>query len=75
MVMDHRLPSVRPQSFLEWILTSFEQSLTEFYTILLEEHLERDVEGGNLFLTLVSETDQSGSLMFKSGDGAGHRRC
>jgi hypothetical protein len=30
----------------------------------------RDVGGRNLFLTLVSKTDQSGSMMFKSGDCA-----
>jgi hypothetical protein len=35
----------------------------------------RDVGGGNLFLTLVSKTDQSASLMFKSGDCAGQGRC
>jgi hypothetical protein len=29
---------VQPQSFLEWTHTSFEESLAEFYTILLEEH-------------------------------------
>jgi hypothetical protein len=46
---------------------SFEQSLAEIYTILLEEHVPscfRDVGGGNLFLTLVSKTDQSGSMVF-----------
>jgi hypothetical protein len=32
------LPSVEQQFFLEWNRTSYEQSLTEFYTILLEEH-------------------------------------
>jgi hypothetical protein len=37
MVLDHLLPSIQPQSFLEWIRTSFEQSLAEFYIILLEE--------------------------------------
>jgi hypothetical protein len=34
------LPSVQPQYFFEWIRTSFEQSLEEFYTILLEKHLQ-----------------------------------
>jgi hypothetical protein len=56
---------------LEWTGTSFEQTLVEFYTILLEEHLQvalRDVGGGNLFLSLVSKTDQSASMMFKYGD-------
>jgi hypothetical protein len=38
MVLDHLLPSIQPQFFLEWTRTSFEQSLAEFYTILLEEH-------------------------------------
>jgi hypothetical protein len=32
----------------------------------------RDVGGGNMFLTLVSKTDQSGSVLFKSGDYAGY---
>jgi hypothetical protein len=40
MVLDHPVPSIYPQSFLEWSRTSFEQSLAEFYTIHLEEHLE-----------------------------------
>jgi hypothetical protein len=40
MVLDNLLPSVQPQSFLEWTHTSSEQSLVEFYTILLEEHLK-----------------------------------
>jgi hypothetical protein len=39
MVLDHVLPSVQPQSYLEWIRTNYEKSLEEFYTILLEEHL------------------------------------
>jgi hypothetical protein len=34
------MPSIQPQSFLEWTHTSFEQSLVELYTILLEEHLQ-----------------------------------
>jgi hypothetical protein len=38
MVLDHLLPSVQPQSFLEWTRASFEQYLAEFYTILPEEH-------------------------------------
>jgi hypothetical protein len=40
MVLDHLLPSTQPQCFLEWTCTSFEQSLVEFYTILLEEYLQ-----------------------------------
>jgi hypothetical protein len=35
----------------------------------------RDVGDGNLFLTLVSKIDQSGSVMFKCGDCAGQGRC
>jgi hypothetical protein len=44
MVLDQLLPSIQPQSFLEWIRTSFEQSLAEFYTILLREHLQFALE-------------------------------
>jgi hypothetical protein len=47
---------------MAWTPTSFEQSIAEFYTILLEEHL---------ILTLVSISDQSSSMMFSSGDCAG----
>jgi hypothetical protein len=43
MVLDHLLPSVQPQSF-EWTRASFEQSLAEFYAILLEEHLQVALE-------------------------------
>jgi hypothetical protein len=38
------LPSVQLQSFLEWTHTSFEQSLEEFYTIHLVEHLQVALE-------------------------------
>jgi hypothetical protein len=31
-------------SLVEWTCTSFEQSLLEFYTILLEEHLQVALE-------------------------------
>jgi hypothetical protein len=34
-----------------------------------------NVGGGNLFLTLVSKTDQSASLMFKCGNWAGQEIC
>jgi hypothetical protein len=44
MVLDHLVSSLQLQSFLEWTGTSFEQSLAEFYTILLEEHLQVAVE-------------------------------
>jgi hypothetical protein len=66
MVFDHLLPSVQPQSFLEWTHTSFEQSLAEFYTIPLEEHLQVALE-----ILEVGKTDQSGSMMLKFGDSAG----
>jgi hypothetical protein len=74
MVLDHLLPTIQLQSILEWTHTNFEQSVAELYTILLEEislSCFRDVGGGNLFLTQVSKTDYSGSMMFKSGDCAG----
>jgi hypothetical protein len=38
VVLDQLLLPIISQSFLEWTLTSFEQSLAEFYTMLLEEH-------------------------------------
>jgi uncharacterized protein YggT (Ycf19 family) len=43
MVLVHLLSSVQPQSFLEWTRTSFEQSM-EFYTNLLQEHLQIALE-------------------------------
>jgi hypothetical protein len=59
MVLGHLLPSVQPQPFLDRTRASFEQSLVEPHTILLEEHLqlalERDVGGGTLVLTLVTK--------------------
>jgi hypothetical protein len=44
MVLDQRLLSIEPQSILEWTLSSFERSATEFYTVLLEEHHEVALE-------------------------------
>jgi hypothetical protein len=44
MVLDHLWPTTKPQFFLEWTRTSFKQSLTEFYTILHEEHLQVALE-------------------------------
>jgi hypothetical protein len=44
MVLDLIVPSIQAQSFLEWTRTRFEQSLAEFYTILLEEHLQVALE-------------------------------
>jgi hypothetical protein len=44
MVLDQLLTSIQAQSFLEWTRTSFEQSVAEFYTILLEENLQVALE-------------------------------
>jgi hypothetical protein len=44
MVLDHLLPSLQLLSLLECTVTSFEQSLVKFYTILLEEHLQVALE-------------------------------
>jgi hypothetical protein len=56
---EHLLPAVQPQFFLERTRTGSEQSLAQLYTILLDENVQvRDVGGRNLFLALVSETDQ-----------------
>jgi hypothetical protein len=44
MVLGHVLPSIQPQSFLEWTRTGCKQSLAEFYTILLEERLQVTLE-------------------------------
>jgi hypothetical protein len=44
MVLDHLLPLMQLQSFFEWTCTSFEQSLMESYTILLEQHLQVALE-------------------------------
>jgi hypothetical protein len=43
-VSDHLLLSMMPQTFLKWTCTSFEKPLAEFYTILLEEHLQVALE-------------------------------
>jgi hypothetical protein len=40
----HLLPSIQPQFFLEWTRKSFDQPLAEFYTILIEKHLEVALE-------------------------------
>jgi hypothetical protein len=42
--LDYILASVQPQSFLECTHASFEQSLAEFYTMLLEEHIQIALE-------------------------------
>jgi hypothetical protein len=44
MVLDHVLYSVQPHFLLKWTCTSFEKSLVEFYTILLQEHFEVSLE-------------------------------
>jgi hypothetical protein len=44
MVLDKLLPSIQLQSFLEWTHTSFERSLAEFYTILLDKHVQVALE-------------------------------
>jgi hypothetical protein len=47
-VLGHLLLSINQQSFLEWTHSSLEQSLEEFYTILLVEHLQVVVEMLNM---------------------------
>jgi hypothetical protein len=44
MVSDQLLPSIQRQSLLEYTLTGFGQSSAEFYTILLEEHVQIALE-------------------------------
>jgi hypothetical protein len=44
IVLDNHLSSTQPQSFLKWTHTHFEKSQAEFYTILLEEHLQVALE-------------------------------
>jgi hypothetical protein len=65
MVLDNLLSSIQPQSFLEWTRTSSEQSIGIVYHSSWWTSSSRfgDVECGNLFLTLVSETHQTGSMM------------
>jgi hypothetical protein len=77
MVLEHLLPSIQPQSFLEWTGTSLGQFIAEFYAILLEEHLQVTLEKLEVGISssLVSKTDRNGSLMFKHGDCAGQGRC
>jgi hypothetical protein len=78
MMLDHLLSSIQSLPFLEWTHTSFEQSVVKFYTTVLEEHLQvalEMLEVGICSSLLVSETDQSGSMIFKSGDFDGQGRC
>jgi hypothetical protein len=44
MVLDHVLSSMQLQFFLEWTYKCLQQSLAEFYTILLQEHLQVTLE-------------------------------
>jgi hypothetical protein len=44
MVLDLPFPSTQPQFFLKWTRTSFEQSIAEIYTILLEEQVQIALE-------------------------------
>jgi hypothetical protein len=55
----------------------FERSLGEFYTILLEEHLQVDSEMLEVGIcsSFYPPKLTSGSMMFKSGDYAGQGRC
>jgi hypothetical protein len=43
-MLDQIIPSVQSQFFFEWTRTSFEQSLAECCTILLEEHFQVALE-------------------------------
>jgi hypothetical protein len=43
-VVDHLLPSLEPQAFLELTRTNFEEVIAEFYTILHDEHLQIALE-------------------------------
>jgi hypothetical protein len=77
MVFDHLLPSVQLRSFMEWTCTSHEQSVAEYYTILFVVRFQvalKLLEVG-IYLTVVSKTDQSYSVILKSGDCAGQRSC
>jgi hypothetical protein len=44
MVLDQLFPSLEPQEFLQWTLSSFQKSVAELYTIFPQKHLEADVE-------------------------------
>jgi hypothetical protein len=44
MVLDQLLPLVQPQFSFEWNPASFEQSLAEFYSILLDVHFQAALE-------------------------------
>jgi hypothetical protein len=43
-VLNQLLTSLQPQLFLEGTRASFKQSVSEFHTILLEEHLQVALE-------------------------------
>jgi hypothetical protein len=77
-MMDQILLSIQPQFCLELTRTSFEQSLAEFlyhHSWRTSSGCFRAVGGGNLFLTPVSRTHHSSSVMLKCGDCAGQGRC
>jgi hypothetical protein len=44
MALDHLLPSIQPQFFLEWTRTSFEQFLAGFCAIFLEDYFQVALE-------------------------------
>jgi hypothetical protein len=69
-VFGHVLPSVQPQSFLEWTHSSFEPFLAEFYTILLEEHkFALEMLEVGIYSSLQSpKLARLIQAMFKSGD-------
>jgi hypothetical protein len=77
MVLGHLLPSVQLWSFLEWTHNKFWTVCSRilYHSSWTYSSCCRDVEGGNQLITSVSKTDQSGSVMFKSGDCAGQGRC
>jgi len=67
----HHLPVIQLVSFLECTHISSEQSPVQYCAALRDERLLV----GNLLLTLLSKTDHSGSMVFKSDDCAGQGRC
>jgi hypothetical protein len=68
MELNHILPLTQPQP-LDWAGTSFEQSLVELSTFLLEEAAVETLEVG---ISTSLQTDHSGYTVLKSSDYAGH---
>jgi hypothetical protein len=64
-----------PNSLLEWTPITVSSGIWYHSFWRTSSSCFRSVGGGNLFLTVVSKTNQSGSMMFKSGHYAGQRRC